>query len=281
MNKQIEIGRTMIQSYNKLGYDAYNVSSHDFPGGFKRVRELENSADFPFISANILDSVSQQPLFKPYIIKKVSRKKFGIIGVTSLLKAPIKGAIIGVITESINKYLPEIRKQADYIILLAYLERDDEMEFFTQQLDIDFILVSGTFRYSRNLENKKGMLVARCGNIGKYAGILKFDLKEPDQQLTDISNLMVQMNYAEKRMNSFKDAAQDRPLEEFYAKDPNILRTIKSLETQIQILQDEIQTSKNPITYDLIDLDESIPDSPEIRSMLNDLEKRITQIQSN
>ena len=277
----MEIGRTMIQSYNELGYHAYNVSSHDFAGGFENVRELENSADFPFISANILDSASQQPLFKPYIIQKVSRKKFGIIGVTSLPKAPIKGVIVGSITESINKYLPEMRKQADYIILLAYLERDDEVEFFTQQLDIDFILVSGTFRYSRNLENKKGMLVARCGNIGKYVGILKIDLQVPDQQLTDISNLMIQVNYAEKRMKSFKDAAQGRPLEEFYAKDPNILRTIKSLETQIQVLQDEIQSMKNPVTYDLIEMDESIPDKPEIRTMLNDLEKRIPQIQSN
>ena len=60
----------MIQSYNELGYHAYNVSSHDFPGGFERVRELANSANFPFISANILDSASQEPLFKPYIIKK-------------------------------------------------------------------------------------------------------------------------------------------------------------------------------------------------------------------
>ena len=276
----MEISRTMIQSYNKLGYHAYNVSSRDFAGGFEKVRELEHSADYPFISANILDSTTHQPLFKPYIIKKVSKKKFGIIGVTSLPKAPIKGTTVGDIIESINKYLPEMRKQADYIILLAYLDRDDEIEFFTQQLDIDFILVSGTFRYSRNLENKKEMLVARCGNIGKYIGIIRFDLQVPDQKLTDISNLIVQLNYAEKRMNSFKNATQGRPLDEFYAKDPNILRTIKSLETQIQILQDEIQSTKNPISYDLIEMDESIPDKPEIRIMLNDLEKRINQIQS-
>ena len=83
----MEIARTMIQSYNKLGYHAYNVSSHDFSSGYESVRELANSANFPFISANILDSASQEPLFKPYIIKKVSRKKFGIIGVTSLPKA--------------------------------------------------------------------------------------------------------------------------------------------------------------------------------------------------
>jgi len=277
----MEIAGTMIQSYNKLGYHAYNVTSHDFPGGYERVRELENSANFPFISANILDSTSRQPLFKPYIIKNISRKKFGIIGVTSLPKAPIKDVMIADIAQSINEYLPEIRKQVDYIVLLAYLERDDEMELFAQQLDVDFVLLSGSFRYSRNLENKKGMLVARCGNIGKYIGILKFNLQDSNRQLTDISNLMVQMNYAEKRMNSFKSAAQDRPLEEFYAGDPNILRTIKSLKTQMQILQDEIQTAKNPVTYDLIGLDESIPDKPEIRAKLDELNQKLNSTRNS
>ena len=277
----MEIARTMIQSYNKLGYHAYNVSSHDFSSGYESVRELGNSANFPFISANILDSASRQPLFKPYIIKKVSRKKFGIIGITSLPKAPIKGVIIGNIAQSINEYLPEIRKQVDYIILLAYLGRDDEMELFARQLDVDFVLLSGSFRYSRNLENKKGMLVARCGNIGKYIGILKFNLQDSNQQLTDISNLMVQMNYAEKRINSFKSAAKDRPLEEFYAKDPNILRTIKSLKTQMQILQDEIQTSKNPVTYDLIGLDESVPDNQQIRAKLDELNQKLNSTRNS
>jgi len=250
----MEIARTMIQSYNSLGYHAYNVASHDFPGGLERVRELESIANFPFLSANLLDSATQQPLFKPYIIKKISGKKFGI--------------------------MPEIRKKSDYIILLAYLERDDEMKLFAQNFDLDFILLSGSFRYSRNLENKNGMLVARCGNIGKYIGIVRFNQQTPDQHLTDISNLMVQISYAEKRMQSFKSAAKDTPLEEFYARDPNILRTIKSLETQIHILKSEIQSAKNPVTYELIALDKSIPDDPEYRSVLKELEQRITRLQS-
>jgi len=276
----MEIARTMIQSYNSLGYHAYNVASHDFPGGLERVRELESIANFPFLSANLLDSATQQPLFKPYIIKKISGKKFGIIGVTSQPKAPVKGVMIADIAQSINKYLPEIRKKSDYIILLAYLERDDEMKLFAQNFDLDFILLSGSFRYSRNLENKNGMLVARCGNIGKYIGIVRFNLQTQDQHLTDISNLVVQISYAEKRMQSFKSAAKDTPLEEFYARDPNILRTIKSLKTQIHILKSEIQSAKNPVTYELIALDKSIPDDPEYRSVLKELEQRITRLQS-
>ena len=269
----------MIQAYNKLGYRAYNVASHDFAGGPDNVRQLANMAEFPFISVNLLDSATNKPMFKPYIIEKMGGKKFGVLGVTSTGKAPIKGVRVDDIINSVRRYLPEIRNQADYIILLACLNREDEIPLFKETLDIDFVLVSGSFRYSRNLENKNGTLVARCGNIGKYVGIVKFDIHKPDEDLTDISNLMVQMKYAGKRMDTFKSATGDKSPEEFYANEPNILRTIKSLETQIQVLESEIRTAVNPVTFDLVDLDESVPDDTEIRSMLNDLGRRISRLQ--
>jgi len=278
VEKQLEIARTMIRSYNALGYQAYNVSARDFPGGLISLRELAQTANFPFISANIVDSSSRKPLFKPYIINKISGIKFGIIGVTSLPKAPVKGVMILDLNETLHKYLPEIRKQADYIILMAYLERDDEASLFEEELAIDFVLQSGTYRYSRNLENKNGMLIARCGNIGKYIGIIRFDLQQKGQSLQDISYLIVQKNYAEKRLRTFEKNAGDKSLEEYYDNNPNILQTAKSLENQIKIIESEIETVENPVTYDLIELDESVPDHPEFRARLNELDATIKSI---
>jgi len=275
----MEIALTMIQAYNKLGYRAYNVTSHDFAGGPNNVRRLANMAEFPFVSANIVDSMTQKPIFKPYIIEKVGGKKFGIIGVTASNNVQIKGLTIADIGKSIQSYLPEIRRKADFVILMAYLQRDDEIKLFAEQIDVDFILTSGTFRYSRNLNKKNGMLIARCGNIGKYIGAITFDLQDENRELTDISNVQIQLQYAEKRLNSFASAADGKPLEEFYADEPGILRTIKSLQTQIQVLNSEATSVVNPITYNLIELDKSVPDDPAIRSMLKKLGKRLSAIQ--
>lgn len=270
----------MLSGYNELGYQAYNVSARDFPAGLTGIRELEKIANFPFISANIVDSTSRQPLFKPYLITNVPGKKFGIIGVTTMPKAPVRGVMFTDMLAALHKYLPEIRDRADYIILLAYLERDDETRLGGEEPDIDFILQSGTYRYSRNLENKKGMLIARCGNLGKYVGLIRFNLQQEDQPLQDISNLIVQKNYAEKRLKSFEKNAGNKSLEEYYANEPYLLQTIASLRTQTEIVQAEIQKVVNPVTYELIELDDSIPDHPKFRARLNELGKRINQIQS-
>lgn len=268
----------MLRSYNELGYQAYNVSARDFPAGLTGIRDLEKVANFPFVSANIVDSTSRKPLFKPYIITNISGKKFGIIGVTTMPKAPVRGVMFTDMPAALHKYLPEIRKRADYIILLAYLEHDEETRLGGEEPDIDFILQSGTYRYSHSLENKNGVLVARCGNLGKYVGLIRFNLQQKNQPLQDISNLIVQKNYAEKRLQSFEKNAGDKSLEEYYANDPYLLQTIASLRTQTEIVQAEIQKVVNPVTYELIELDDSIPDHPKFRARLNELDVNIKSI---
>jgi len=271
----METARTMIDGYNAIGYQAYNVSSKDFAAGGIFLKELQQTANFPFISANILDSLTRRPIFKPYIIKKVSKKKFGIIGVTSKPAKKIPGIVIALPDSTLEKIIPELRKKVDYIIVLANLDRLAEKDFFEKSFDADFVLMSGSYRYSKNLEDKNNMLVARCGSIGKYMGIIKFDLKNPNVKLTDVSRALTQLSYARKRLDSFAEAAKGKPVEIFYANQPTVLSTIKSLKAQVQILTDENAQVTNPVSYDLIAFDETIPDDQQIRAELDELEQKL------
>ncbi|MBU4443979.1 hypothetical protein KJ656_02700 [bacterium] len=275
VKKRMKTARTMIEGYNAIGYQAYNVSSQDFAAGRIFLKELQQIAKFPFISANILDSLTRQPIFKPYIIEKVSKKKFGIIGITSKPAKMIPGIEIASPDSTLEKIIPELRKKVDYIIVLANLDRIAEKDFFEKTFDIDFVLISGSYRYSKNLEDKNSMIVAYCGSIGKYMGIIRFDLQNPDVKLTDVSRAEAQLSYARKRLDSFTEAAKGKPVEIFYANQPSLLSTIKSLKTQIQILTDENARVANPVFYDLIALDETIPDDQQIRAKLNELEQKL------
>ncbi len=271
----METARTMIDAYNAIGYQVYNVSSKDFAAGRFFLKELQQTAKFPFISANILDSLTRRPIFKPYIIKKVSKKKFGIVGITSKPAKKIPGIVIASPDSTLEKIIPELRKKVDYIIVLANLDRIAEEDFFKKSFDVDFVLMSGSYRYSNNLEDKNSMLVARCGSIGKYMGIIKFDLKNPDVKLTDISRAEAQLSYARKRLDSFAKAAKGKPVEIFYANQPSVLSTIKSMKAQVQILTNENARVANPVSYDLIAFDETIPDDQQIRAKLNELKQRL------
>ncbi len=271
VKKRMETARTMIDGYNVIGYQAYNVSSKDFAAGRIFFKELQQTAKFPFISANILDSLTRQPIFKPYIIKKIGGKKFGIVGVTSASSEPISGIEVLPPLDALKDILPKIRRKADYIILLGNLERKDETKLLTDGVDVDFVLLSGGYRYSRDLETIDKTLIARCGNIGKYVGIIKFDLQNTKEKLSDISRANLQIAYAQKRLDSFLSATNGQPVEKYYSSNPNVLSTIKSLKDQIETLSKENKQVTNPVTYELIALDETVPDDPVMRAKLNEL----------
>ena len=51
---------------NLLEYDAMAIGNHEFDNSMLVLRMQESLADFPFLSANIYDSQSNERLFQPY-----------------------------------------------------------------------------------------------------------------------------------------------------------------------------------------------------------------------
>jgi 5'-nucleotidase len=96
-----------IEALNMLKLDASSVGNHEFDEGLAELRRLENGgchpidgcqdgngfagASFEYLGANIVDTTTNKPAFKPYLIKEVKGVKVGIIGLTharSLFEAP-------------------------------------------------------------------------------------------------------------------------------------------------------------------------------------------------
>ena len=70
---------------NYLQYDAAIIGNHEFNYGMDILNNAVTTANFPYLSANILDKNSKKPYFgKPYIIKQIeSNIKIAILGVTT------------------------------------------------------------------------------------------------------------------------------------------------------------------------------------------------------
>ncbi|HDR7793555.1 TPA: bifunctional metallophosphatase/5'-nucleotidase [Bacillus luti] len=70
---------------NYLNYDAAIVGNHEFNYGMDILNHAVETANFPYLSANILDKNIKEPYFgKPYIIKHIeSNIKIAILGVTT------------------------------------------------------------------------------------------------------------------------------------------------------------------------------------------------------
>ncbi|MCK9245208.1 MAG: hypothetical protein M0P75_08045 [Candidatus Marinimicrobia bacterium] len=266
----------IIDIYNDLKYQAYNVGGRDFALGLDFIKELQSKASFPFISANVIDSVTGEPVFEPYKILKMGNKKVGVIGITSAWNEKYRDIPIADPISSLEKYLPTVRKNANYIIVLAALNASDENKLSAIKEKIDFILLAGSYRYSRSLEIQGDRYIARCGTIGKYIGVIKAEIDQTKKPLQDISNINTQLTYSDNRLRSFKLNAGDKSIDEFYADKPNQLKIIRDLENTNKELSRKKSQIQNPLDYELIGLDESIEDNPAIRKKLDDFQRRMS-----
>jgi len=77
---------------NYMKYDAGSVGNHDIETGHPVYDRLKEEFDFPWLSANTIDTATGQPYFKPYTI--IQRKG-------------VKVAVLGLTTPHIPKWLPE------------------------------------------------------------------------------------------------------------------------------------------------------------------------------
>jgi len=136
--------RYTIELYNKYNLTALNIGDQEFWFGRDYLKELEEKAQFPFISANIL--YNGKNLFDPYIIHTVNKIKIGIIGIVSpnafsaLDKEKINGIKVANIDSILPSILDELNKKVDLIVLLSHsgIETDKKIAQKFSEIDIIF-----------------------------------------------------------------------------------------------------------------------------------------------
>lgn len=125
-------GESIIEVMNEIGYAAMTAGNHDFNYGKDALLELSEKADFPILSANILNEDGSY-LLTPYVILDVADKKIAVVGAQN---PEIKTAIHPNYTESlafegveqVKKAVDEVRDQTDAVIVLCHWGVDDAYE---------------------------------------------------------------------------------------------------------------------------------------------------------
>lgn len=84
-------------------------------------------ANFPYVNANVVDAVSNQPILPPYVIRRAGKAKLAFIGAvlkqTPTIVTPTGVAGVRFLDEAdaINAYIPEIRTQGvEAIVVLIH-----------------------------------------------------------------------------------------------------------------------------------------------------------------
>ena len=188
-------GKAAVAAMNALKYDAMTIGDDDLVVGLDLLRQRMSEANFPFLSANVVDTSTNQLIGKPYIIKQIAGVKVGILGLTRQATAPLAtptGAaspqssfIITDPLEAAKKYLPELQKQADYIILLSSLGSSGDKQIIKDLPEIA-IIVGGHSRTSVYPPEKlldTNIYRVEAGQQGEKLGYLKIEMN-PGQSAT-------------------------------------------------------------------------------------------------
>ncbi|WP_117168323.1 bifunctional metallophosphatase/5'-nucleotidase [Paraliobacillus sediminis] len=74
----------MVKVANEMGYTSSVFGNHEFNYGLDYLRSVIEQADFPWLSATVVNKEDNEPAFgKPYLMKEVDGIKIAILGVTT------------------------------------------------------------------------------------------------------------------------------------------------------------------------------------------------------
>ncbi|HEX2011881.1 MAG TPA: bifunctional 2',3'-cyclic-nucleotide 2'-phosphodiesterase/3'-nucleotidase, partial [Roseateles sp.] len=132
---------------NLLNVDAANIGNHEFNYGLSFLRQAIAGAEFPYVSANVVEAASGRPAFTPYVILERSLRdeggaarklKIGVIGfvppqIMQWDRQHLEGKVKALdIVETAQRLIPEMRaKGADLVVVIAHsgIEKTEQPRF--------------------------------------------------------------------------------------------------------------------------------------------------------
>ena len=173
-------GKVIVEAMNLLGYDAMVLGDQDFQLGLDVLRERMEEAEFPFLSANVVISGTDQLFAAPYVIKEIGNHKAAIIGLTNQEAANAAGGAIVVLDplEALKDYMVKVSEEADVIIVLSHLGTVVDLQLAGEVEGIDLI-VGGQSRDVLDPPlwiEASGTVIAQAGYRGEWIGVVSLEI---------------------------------------------------------------------------------------------------------
>ena len=265
--------KAVIKGYETIGCDVVNVGGFDLAAGLEYLQQVIDSTNIPFISANIIDSRTNQKLFPPHHIIENDGISIGIIGLTNLIPSHTDKVKVEDFITVGKAQIDELRNKVDIVVVLANVNRDKNEEMNEEFIDADYIFVSrNTTRTRPGTEQPLQGPFTYGSNIqGKYLAQIDINLTKVDSPLVDVSSMHTQIDNIDKRLERFQNKDPKKSMEDIYADQPRIIKLIDELRTNREAYENNIQLAKNTSSYKSVSLSRKIDDDQEMLAYVNDV----------
>lgn len=178
------VDNTNLNGMVRMGYAAATIGEYDLRMGAGYLLERIGMTGLPVVSANVYDAATGKPLVQPYMIVERGGVKIGITGAIAAdldirLEKGVEssGVTVGDATEALRTLIPEIRKKADFVLVLSHMGLDQSKALVTAVPGIDFLVVGNQANYAAKLFDVGTTVFLQPGYKGQYVSVcrLRFD----------------------------------------------------------------------------------------------------------
>jgi len=219
--------------FNMMGYDIRILGNHEFDNGLTELADHWKDVKCDRLSANYdFSDTPARGLFKPYVIKKIGKKKVGFMGInidpTSLITTEnYAGMKYSDAVTTANRVAAELKKKGcDLVVAVTHIgyetdvDKPTDIDLARSSRDIDIIIGghSHTFvdpstpdktPYWISNADGKPVLVTQTGKYGKELGYISIDLDHIGDRKFDYEYIPV--------TDRFSPSAYDKEIEAFLA----------------------------------------------------------------
>jgi len=261
----------ILDGYEKIGCDAINVGHYELAAGLPFLKKMDTECDIPFISANLRDAGTGELLFDPYIIIERTGLKIGIVGVTAMKPDTMKAVSADDYKTAGNRAIDQIKHEVDMIAVLVNIERGPQQSLLGTFAEADFIYTSGSTHLTRPTNHQKegGPYLYSFGKQGKYLSVITAVIKDSDEVIVDVSGYENKIKTINRRFQRLQKKDPDKPLEEVYAQQANVLKLIEQYRGDLAETEQAIATAVNTLKFEMLPLDRKIKDDGEMLAFVD------------
>ncbi len=178
---RIELGY-IYKAFAKMGYDAANLGHREARLSASELRSLAAQSSVPLLSANLLDAATGAALLKTHIITKRGAWRIAIIGVMDESAEPVgSGLRVEKISTAIGQLLPSLKRDADFLVLLAFTHKDRLHALAKEFPEFSLVLGGKVAEPSQQLAHEGKTAVFQITNESKALGRLALTLDQPGE----------------------------------------------------------------------------------------------------
>lgn len=169
---------------NDLGVDAAALGNHELDFGQDIFRRLSTRARFPILAANVRAAPQALPVSPQVILQPPGGPRVAVLGLTTtqLTTTTHPRNAIGLTVEDpvavAAGRVPELRAQADLVVVLSHLGVADDRRLAREVKGIDLVVGGHSHAVHATPLMENGVPILQAGERGRYLGRMDLVLKD-------------------------------------------------------------------------------------------------------